>query len=65
MNFLCTLVVMGGWVVVVCKPILVFSFGPNQALGLRFDWDEAKQKLKNYYETWIAFPRVAICWVYK
>ena len=23
------------WVVVVCKPILVFSFGPNQALGLR------------------------------
>ena len=30
--------VVGGWwwvvVVVVCKPILVFSFGPDQALGL-------------------------------
>ena len=29
-------VVVGGWVggLVVCKPILVFSFGPNQAHGL-------------------------------
>jgi hypothetical protein len=28
--------VVGGWWVVVCTPILVFSFGPNQALCLFF-----------------------------
>ena len=28
-------VVGGGWWWWVCKPILVFYFGPNQALGLR------------------------------
>ena len=38
-------VVGGGWVVVVCKPILVFHFGPNR-FGfklLTFDLDQAEQ----------------------
>ena len=28
---------VGVWVLVVCKPILVFCFGPNPALGLRLE----------------------------
>ena len=27
-----------------CKPILVFYFGPNQTLTLGLDWDQAEQQ---------------------
>ena len=40
-NLLCTLELVKKFLWCVCKPILVFYFGPNQAFGL--DWDQAEQ----------------------
>ena len=39
-------VAVGGWWV--CKPILVFYFGPNQAFAfaLGLDWNQDEQQLK-------------------
>jgi hypothetical protein len=39
----------GGWWWVVCKPILVFSFGPNQALGLGLRLGPIRTKTWYYY----------------
>ena len=41
-------VVGGGWV---CKPILVFSFGPNQAFGLGLGLGPSRTILKINFAT--------------